>query len=623
MCRTRRDTVVHRLFNCQHPKAVAARSQLTQHDCQQLKGIMRPRGGPRGQVWAWITGPPKPVPCTDFQIYATKWINGEPHDVHPDDVTFHPDLPIYVDGSCYNGTRHGLSSAGSAAVQLTSDGRADQAVWMALPGELPQTAAAGEHVAATIAIWYSRLPRSRDPVTITADCASVIRSAQQRRWAIGEKRPFAGFWRTFKEIVHAIKTKAHRSQQAAKDAGDEQNWYGNDLADRYAKKGAALFAPAAEHQKDWDTQIKRYKHLITQASHVLAAWPTFHEAVHDGAWLPANKAAKSKAAEARRSRPKTWADSEHEFAWAAGHKRHVCRNCGILAPKGTDAPRDPICPGKWGGDLWAAIKMAHPSHDLRKLVPDHDLRPTGTLRVPLQWRDRQAPTVFCTTCGAYCQVRLATLREPCKKPAKGGPTIRLDNVAKGLTPSGEYPVTAYRLGKVGGGLGGWATQPTTSHGTTIGWTVTPKWRIQGRPREPSAPEVATLSAPNIAPRANEPQPHVDPTEYDDHILRQSEEAERAAHNAMEEEDDVDLAGSQRDTVMADFLPPPPLRSPHCPATWQGKRALSPAPRTADAGQWETWPEAESSAPLPKRHRGSSPDRHDPGCTGRPPGSSHG
>ena len=121
--------------------------------------------------------------------------------------TFSPELPIYTDGSCFRGSDPLLASAGSSAVQVHADGSPFKAVLCTLPDSKPQSAASGEHYGAYLAAHYSRrdwviptvvcaVPQASraPPPRILADCASVVRSAQDREYAVDGRRPFAGTW---------------------------------------------------------------------------------------------------------------------------------------------------------------------------------------------------------------------------------------------------------------------------------------------------------------------------------------------------------------------------------------------------------------------------------------------
>ena len=119
-----------------------------------------------------------------------------------------PGIPIFTDGSCYNGTDGALAVAGVALVQL-QEGAIVRSVQVCLPCWVPATAAAGEHMAPALANLYST-----GEYSIVTDCSSVFSSASQgAAFALHWSRPMAGLWQDVRfEHIHATKTKAHRSK---------------------------------------------------------------------------------------------------------------------------------------------------------------------------------------------------------------------------------------------------------------------------------------------------------------------------------------------------------------------------------------------------------------------------
>jgi hypothetical protein len=91
--------------------------------------------------------------------------------------------PIYTDGSCYEGEDQYAAAAGSSAVQvLPREGAPDEfevvrAIWGPVPCWRPQTAASAEHAAVHMAAQFAE----GGPITVVADCASVIAAATHGR----------------------------------------------------------------------------------------------------------------------------------------------------------------------------------------------------------------------------------------------------------------------------------------------------------------------------------------------------------------------------------------------------------------------------------------------------------
>ena len=106
-------------------------------------------------------------------------------------AVFDPSECIYTDGSCFRGSDPHYATAGAAAIQIHPCGKLAKCVYMSLPRWLPQTASAGEHVACYLGVNHT------DPTIpirpwILSDCASVVRSAADKTFALHSSRPFAG-----------------------------------------------------------------------------------------------------------------------------------------------------------------------------------------------------------------------------------------------------------------------------------------------------------------------------------------------------------------------------------------------------------------------------------------------
>jgi hypothetical protein len=108
------------------------------------------------------------------------------------EFVFDGNKKIYTDGSCFRGSDPEFASAGGAAVQIHDSGKLARVARIGLPRWLPQTAAAGEHVACYLAVCFSAAVGITSQ--ILSDCASVVRSAKSKAYAVNYKRPFAGIW---------------------------------------------------------------------------------------------------------------------------------------------------------------------------------------------------------------------------------------------------------------------------------------------------------------------------------------------------------------------------------------------------------------------------------------------
>ena len=93
-----------------------------------------------------------------------------------------------------------------------------------VPAGWPQTAAASEHLAFTVAHDYSQ--QGMVPVT---DCGSVFRSALSGlAYATRPKRPWAAVWRNIRcgWMQPPVKVKAHFSREQCEAIGQGDLWAG-------------------------------------------------------------------------------------------------------------------------------------------------------------------------------------------------------------------------------------------------------------------------------------------------------------------------------------------------------------------------------------------------------------
>jgi hypothetical protein len=101
------------------------------------------------------------------------------------------DGSVFVDGSAYSCLHEGFAAAGAAAVQVGPDGGVIKAALAFAPRWLPQTSAAGEHLAAAIAGALAERP-----IAVVTGCAGVAASFSGGvRFACGYRRPFGGLWK--------------------------------------------------------------------------------------------------------------------------------------------------------------------------------------------------------------------------------------------------------------------------------------------------------------------------------------------------------------------------------------------------------------------------------------------
>ena len=132
------------------------------------------------------------------------------------------DSPIYLDGSCLEGTHPELAAGGAAALQLDGQGFVTRSVWAQLPSWVgTPSAVAAEHYAVAMVSCVEAGPWHH-----ITDCQSVIQAAATRSTKDWHKTMFAGFWQAVDVDASFSKVKAHQSKEAAKAKWQDQWWKG-------------------------------------------------------------------------------------------------------------------------------------------------------------------------------------------------------------------------------------------------------------------------------------------------------------------------------------------------------------------------------------------------------------
>ncbi len=180
---------------------------------------------------------------------------------------------LYGDGSGYLQRHRRLSSASWAVVRISTPppGQVVAPVTASLRGIVPgwfRTVPRGELMAAENAIRHCGIN-----TCCVGDCKFVIEGCRVGvPTQLCSSRSFnAGLWRRISSLlddkagcIHFIKTKAHRSESAARLSDDDSmlNWAGNFQADRHCK---SLIRDAALH----DERLEHQRHMTEVAAHAI------------------------------------------------------------------------------------------------------------------------------------------------------------------------------------------------------------------------------------------------------------------------------------------------------------------------------------------------------------------
>ena len=169
----------------------------------------------------------------DIKEFIVCTSNGFPVDFK--DFRFDPGLPIYTDGSAKDIGIEALAVSAGAAFQTGKDGR-QYVAYCQVPRAFPQSAVAAEHMAIHIA--FRLLPQEgHHKAVIISDYQAVVSAFLRPYLHEGYRPKYGGLWREkgLLAVSEVRKTPAHRTKEEAIAQDDEDDWYGNDKADYFAK----------------------------------------------------------------------------------------------------------------------------------------------------------------------------------------------------------------------------------------------------------------------------------------------------------------------------------------------------------------------------------------------------
>jgi len=307
------------------------------------------------------------------------------------------DGDVFPDGSCLWPTVKKLARAGWAAVQVAKDGTLLKGVYGTVPREVPQTSLAAEYQGAKAVVDLAI-----DPITVRGDCDAVVSSLKA---PCHNGRDFAmsgAFWRAVARhhgilhhmIASAWHTKAHRSISEVQDDPEElQRFRGNQLADLWAKKAAALHGISHIGAKEVLDQVDKVRRIAWHVARSLALWPT--------AYFPKQACAVRKRRVSKKHR--------HVLSWI-GNAWRCSECCGLFH----SVPQHG-CPGF--SKVISAICDQDRGHKLFATVIEG-----------------QGPLIFCDHCGAYSASRGRGLVYQCGPPNVYAP-IALPRLRGGKHPT--------------------------------------------------------------------------------------------------------------------------------------------------------------------------------------------
>ncbi len=250
-----------------------------------------------------------------------------------------------------------------------------------LPPGFPISAVASEFYA--FALAADSLPKEGQIPEIVSDCQAVVQAFANLDRHADYRSKFAGMWRNadIKRVPFCKKVKAHLCQQEAIELGLEEDWFGNDKADYWAKD------TLADTWKDGEAYVKDRKEQSTKVCHLA-------EQVADKLVQVLREIPK----EARPKKPTKALTVPHQFVWRKD--RWYCIGCGCIKRNRTSRLDLVSCHTR------KTITLAcHGSHRLFGAWEAAAAVQIGHVGM--------APITFCIRCGCYSSTRLVDLKHKC------------------------------------------------------------------------------------------------------------------------------------------------------------------------------------------------------------------
>ncbi len=408
LCGIRGDTMVHRIWRCQHPEAAAAREATVPR--WLLQEFSRAEDPERNAMWTtgMIPHPADvwPLPARDATMYY-EWTGGGQPEGDDRGPGGEPRLKggLYIDGSCTTGVFPELRRAAIAVVQWSPQVPAGWRMQLPVPHPMPQTPQAAEYGALALVNLYSH-PEAG--ITVASDCANVVRDAcQPPRMALSGRRVYAGVLKgalsdpSWVRRVQVRKVPAHVNPTSLPEGQQRDDAVGNDLADKLANEARAGHPkPTPAMEQELEAALKRARLVVRAIAKVSQCFPP----------MPRDRMVRPPPA---REGARVAMGAGHRWVFASGMWR--CEAClkMTLRPNIDGRLAHEKCPG------------ARPSMDAAALTArGHTLAKTSGVM----------PIIFCVRCGAWSTRRAYGLATECRgRPAPAGRQA-LTRIARGQQP---------------------------------------------------------------------------------------------------------------------------------------------------------------------------------------------
>ena len=332
--------------------------------------------------------------CTDPALSIAQAFSGE----------------VFTDGSCFKDGPCTYHAAGWSVIKLTPAGELFAALWGAVGSAYPRTSPAAEHVAVLAVMEHCP-----EVSLIYSDFLGLVKMSEAPWHSVASRQHFyAGLaiqirgspnWDAGFRIV---KVPAHVDPESLPQLSP--GWYraiGNELADRYAKKGAlSLPQPSEAEKESWTEESATLRRYLLYAVQALLLFPRlapskamrsiFDKSLREEGFITGIGAARQAlpappppTLPPPRPDPPLVPDRRprgpiREHCWVWKHSRWVCRVCLTFA-RGANKPAPSSSPCRGHSEAFTQL-VQNP----RKHVLHISNYPLGVIFI-------------CSTCGAYSE----------------------------------------------------------------------------------------------------------------------------------------------------------------------------------------------------------------------------
>jgi hypothetical protein len=281
LCGIRGNTVLHRVWRCQHPSVVQAReAAVPRWLLDEFSRAVDVEHDVLG-VTAFVPHPadvwPRPSAAADMEY---EWKGEGRQDGDSRGADRRPLLhgSLYIDGSCTTNLFVELRRAAASVVQWAGDRQSGWRMQLPIPRPLPQTPQAAEYGALALVKQCSHPALG---ASVASDCANVVRDVGGKpRAALIGRRVYAGVLRdaltdaAWLGRTQVRKVPAHINPTALPPGAARDDAVGNDLADQLAKQAVAGHpAPAPALVQDLEAALKRARIIVRAIGRVIQCFP--------------------------------------------------------------------------------------------------------------------------------------------------------------------------------------------------------------------------------------------------------------------------------------------------------------------------------------------------------------